>query len=115
VRQVTAKAGRLGARGRKRLILTQLASMSWPMFAMRCEPQRRILDIGRDGERSGQLSHRTQFFCIARLLGKDPQKIGNLLPDIGGVAGQSPVGLCRRFGPAIPITKNETRRPTIVR
>jgi hypothetical protein len=73
------------------------------------------LDIRRDGERSGQLSSRTQFFCIARLLGKNPQKIGNLLPDIGGVAGQRPVGLCGRFGPAIPITKNETRRLTIVR
>lgn len=53
-------------------------------------------------------------FCLSRLLGKNPQKFGNLLPDNAGIAGQHQVGLCGQFGPPIPIAKDEIRRTKIV-
>jgi len=53
-------------------------------------------------------------FCLSRLRGKNPQKVGNLLPDIGGVVSQHPVGLRGQFRPPISIAKGERRRPTIL-
>lgn len=54
-------------------------------------------------------------FCLSRLLRKNTQKIGNLLPDVGRILGQHQVGLCGQFRPAISIANGETCGPTIVR
>lgn len=54
-------------------------------------------------------------FCLSRLRGKNPQKVGNLLSDIRRIAGQPQVRLCGQFGSPISIFRNETCRPTIVR
>ena len=53
---------------------------------------------------NGELSN--SVFCLSRLRCKNPQKLGNLLPDVGGVAGQH-LGLCDQFGPLISIVKGE--------
>src|SRR5271166_5246152 len=70
--------------------------------------ERRPQDLGSD-----KLPN--SVFCLSRLLGKNLQKLGNLLPDVGGIASQHQVGLCGQFVPQISTARFEPCRPTVVR
>jgi hypothetical protein len=62
----------------------------------------------------GQLTSSSNF-CLSWLRGKNPQKVDKLLPHIGAIAGEHPVGLSGQFGPPISMAGGKTCRSTITR